>query len=102
MPIREEDVEKAEEEDFIGKGLKPTEDRFLRLHDMERFVQAAERAELDGDEDEDMSEGEPLLLSWNSQFWASHLQGNPAATDPAISTHAGPPRCADWLVHCTI
>ena len=60
MCLREEDVEGAEEEGFIGKGLKPTEDRFLRLHDMERFVQAAERAELDGDEDEDMSGGEPI------------------------------------------
>lgn len=75
MPFREEDVEEAEEEGFIGKGLKPTEDRFLRLHDMERFVQAAERAELDGDKDEDMSEGEPLLLSWNSQLWASNPKG---------------------------
>ena len=102
VPIREEDVEAAEEEGFSGKGLKPTEDRFLRLHDMERFVQAAERAELDDDEDEDMSDGEPLLLSWDSSFWASYLQGTTAATDIAMSIHADAPRCADWLVHCTI
>ena len=102
MPIREEDEEAAEEEGFTGKDLKPTEDRFLRLHDMERFVQAAERAELDDDEDEDMSEGEPLLLSWIYSLWASNLQGNTAATDIPMSIHADAPQCADWLVHCTI
>ena len=46
---------------------------------MERFVQAAERAELDDDE-EDMSEGESLLLSWEFLLWASYLQGTTAAT----------------------
>jgi hypothetical protein len=39
------------------------EDRFLRLDDMERFVQAAERAELEDEEDKDMTAGAPLLLS---------------------------------------
>ena len=54
-----EDMDHPEEEAgaaFSQRGLKPTEDRFMRLADMERFVRAAEQREMeDGDEDEELT-----------------------------------------------
>lgn len=38
---------------FNQRGLKPTEDRFMRLDDMERFVRAAEQREMEDDEDDE-------------------------------------------------
>lgn len=44
------------EGEFNERGLKPTEDRFMRLDDMERFVKAAEEREMEDDDDEDDEE----------------------------------------------
>ena len=44
--------------DFQHSRLKPTEDRFMRLDDMERFVRAAEQREMDDDEDEEEQTGD--------------------------------------------
>ena len=44
--------------DFQHSGLKPTEDRFMRLDDMERFVRFAEQREMDDDEDEEEQTGD--------------------------------------------
>ena len=38
---------------FKQRGLKPTEDRFMRLDDMERFVRVAEEREMEDDEDDE-------------------------------------------------
>lgn len=42
----------------MGKNLRPAEDRFMRLDDMERFVEAAERAAAREDESEDADAGD--------------------------------------------
>ena len=60
---REEGDLALEEEDEAGgdfqhRGLKPTEDRFMRLDDMERFVRAAEQREMDDDEDDEEQTGD--------------------------------------------
>ena len=60
LRCREEGDLALEEEDEAGgefqhSGLKPTEDRFMRLDDMERFVRAAEQREMDDDDDEDLT-----------------------------------------------
>ena len=44
--------------EFQRSGLKPTEDRFMRLDDMERFVRAAEQQDMDDDEDADEQTGD--------------------------------------------
>ena len=58
---RDEDEDGAEDRDiseeeagaaFDQRGLKPTEDRFMRLDDMERFVRAAEQREMEDDDEE--------------------------------------------------
>ena len=53
------EVEEEAGGDFQHRGLKPTEDRFMRLDDMERFVRAAEQREIDDDDDdEDLTGGD--------------------------------------------
>ena len=50
-----EDRDQSEEEAgaaFNQRGLKPTEDRFMRLDDMERFVRAAEQREMEDNDEE--------------------------------------------------
>ena len=52
--------------DFQHSGLKPTEDRFMRLDDMERFVRAAEQREMDDDDEEEQTgddSGEDHILN---------------------------------------
>ena len=41
--------------EFQHSGLKPTEDRFMRLDDMERFVRAAEQREMEDGDDEELT-----------------------------------------------
>ena len=60
MVNREEGDLALEVEDEAGggfqhSGLKPTEDRFMRLDDMERFVRAAEQREMDDEDDEELT-----------------------------------------------
>lgn len=50
------DVDEEGEDEFDQRGLKPTEDRFMRLDDMERFVKAAEQRENEDDDDEEDDE----------------------------------------------
>ena len=49
------EVEDEAGEEFQHSGLKPTEDRFMRLDDMERFVRAAEQREIDDEDDEELT-----------------------------------------------
>jgi len=49
----DEDVDEEGEGEFNQRGLKPTEDRFMRLDDMERFVKAAEQREMEDDDEDD-------------------------------------------------
>ena len=64
MVHREEGDLILEAEDAAGggfqhSGLKPTEDRFMRLDDMERFVRAAEQREMDDEDDEELTGDDP-------------------------------------------
>ena len=47
------EVEEEAGGELQHRGLRPTEDRFMRLDDMERFVRAAEQREMDDDEDDE-------------------------------------------------
>lgn len=48
---------------FSQRGLKPTEDRFMRLDDMERFVQAAEQREMEDDDNDEELTGDDSGMS---------------------------------------
>ncbi|CAK0787054.1 hypothetical protein CVIRNUC_010270 [Coccomyxa viridis] len=61
------EVEEEAGGELQHRGLRPTEDRFMRLDDMERFVRAAEQREMDDDEDDEDLTGDDSDEDENGQ-----------------------------------